>query len=298
MQCGGSEGAPALHRCAGSAMSGPDGGSGEGQHVRDVSGARRRCGRHVTGVKSAAVGPVRAGPVRAGPGAVPTWCLDVSIGSAAERVALSGSFLFPAGWPPEHFPKGVVRCILRNGRRARGDRDARGAGRDSDLQTWPPVPAARFPACSTGWTPRQMTVMKKRAPKVSPFAQMLRDKREKLAPDVPLRDFCASRGFDALMISDMEADRRTAPGTYPLLYKLASGYGHQPNDRWTRQLLEAALGIAPPQPKRSSASSASRARSDGGASVSGRVRATKQGARGAPASRSRSSRTAGSRSRG
>src|SRR5687768_9616079 len=94
-----------------------------------------------------------------------------------------------------------------------------------------------------------MTVMKKRAPKVSPFAQMLRDKREKLAPDTPLRDFCASRGFDAPMIADMEADRRTAPGTYAGLYKLAGGYGHEPHDRWTRQLLDAALGIAPPRPK-------------------------------------------------
>ncbi len=95
-----------------------------------------------------------------------------------------------------------------------------------------------------------MTVTKKRAPKVSPFAQMLRDKREKLAPDVSLRDFCASRGFDALMIADMEADRRTAPGTYPLLYKLASGYGHQPTDRWTKQLLDAALGIVSAKPER------------------------------------------------
>ena len=90
-----------------------------------------------------------------------------------------------------------------------------------------------------------MTTIKKRVPKLSAFAQMLRDKREKLAPETPLRDFCAARGFDAPMISDMEADRRTAPGTYSALYKLASGYGHEPDDRWTRQLLDAAVGIAP-----------------------------------------------------
>jgi hypothetical protein len=96
--------------------------------------------------------------------------------------------------------------------------------------------------------------MKKRAPKVSAFAQMLRDKREKLAPETPLRDFCAARGFDAPMISDMEADRRTAPGTYAALYKLASGYGHEPGDRWTRQLLDAAVGIAPARVKRAAAS--------------------------------------------
>lgn len=98
-----------------------------------------------------------------------------------------------------------------------------------------------------------MATTKNRAPKLSAFAQMLRDKREKLAPDTPLRDFCARRGFDAPMIADMEADRRTAPGTYAGLYKLASGYGHQPDDRWTRQLLDAAVGIAPTPPKRAPA---------------------------------------------
>jgi hypothetical protein len=55
------------------------------------------------------------------------------------------------------------------------------------------------------------------------------------------------------MISDMEADRRTAPGTYALLYKLASGYGHEPNDRWTKQLLEAALGKSPTPPAKRAA---------------------------------------------
>jgi hypothetical protein len=94
-----------------------------------------------------------------------------------------------------------------------------------------------------------MTTTKKQTPKLSAFAQMLRDKREKLAPDTPLRDFCATRGFDAPMIADMEADRRTAPGTYAALYKLAGGYGHEPHDRWTKQLLDAAVGIAPVRPK-------------------------------------------------
>src|SRR5688500_17160877 len=51
------------------------------------------------------------------------------------------------------------------------------------------------------------------------------------------------------MIADMEADRRPAPGTYAALYKLAGGYGHEPHDRWTKQLLDAAVGIAPPRPK-------------------------------------------------
>ena len=97
-----------------------------------------------------------------------------------------------------------------------------------------------------------MTTMKKPMSKVSAFAQMLRDKREKLAPETTLRDFCAARGFDAPMISDMEADRRTAPGTYAALYKLASGYGHEPGDRWTKQLLDAAVGIAPTRVKTAS----------------------------------------------
>jgi hypothetical protein len=110
-----------------------------------------------------------------------------------------------------------------------------------------------------------MRTTKKPAPKLSAFAQMLRDKREKLAPDIPLREFCAARGFDAPLIADMEADRRTAPGTYAALYKLAGGYGHEPNDRWTKQLLDAAVGIAPPRPKvattvRRSPSTVSRAR--------------------------------------
>ena len=90
-----------------------------------------------------------------------------------------------------------------------------------------------------------MPTMKKGMPKLSPFAQMLRDKREKLAPNDTLREFCATRGFDAPLIDGMERDRRTAPGTYGALYKLASGYGHGPTDRWTVQLLEAALGKAP-----------------------------------------------------
>ena len=94
-----------------------------------------------------------------------------------------------------------------------------------------------------------MTTTKKGASKLSPFAQMLRDKREKLAPNVTLREFCAGRGFDAPLIDGMERDRRTAPGTYGGLYKLASGYGHGPTDRWTVQLLEAALGRAPVQAK-------------------------------------------------
>ncbi len=96
-----------------------------------------------------------------------------------------------------------------------------------------------------------MSTTRNRTPKVSAFAQMLREKREKLAPDTPLRDFCAKRGFEAPMIADMEADRRAAPGTYTALYKLASGYGHGPDDRWTKQLLDAAVGKAPaPTPKR------------------------------------------------
>ena len=95
-----------------------------------------------------------------------------------------------------------------------------------------------------------MSTIRNRTPKLSPFAQMLRDKREKLAPETPLREFCAARGFEAPMIADMESDRRTAPGTYAALYRLASGYGHQPDDRWTKQLLEAAVGKAPPPPSK------------------------------------------------
>ena len=110
-----------------------------------------------------------------------------------------------------------------------------------------------------------MTTTKKGTAKVSPFAQMLRAKREKLAPDTPLRDFCAARGFDVPMICDMEADRRTAPGTYAALYKLANGYGHEPGDRWTKQLLDAAVGITPvlvkrPPPTRREGGATSRAR--------------------------------------
>jgi hypothetical protein len=86
----------------------------------------------------------------------------------------------------------------------------------------------------------------------SAFATMLREKREKLSPGANLREFCAARGLDVEMIAEMERDRRTAPGTYGALYKLASGYGHGPTDRWTKQLLEAALGIAPPPPRRAS----------------------------------------------
>ena len=108
-----------------------------------------------------------------------------------------------------------------------------------------------------------MATMKNRATKVSAFAQMLRDKREKLAPNIPLRDFCARRGIDAPMIADMETDRRTAPGTYAALYKLASGYGHQPDDRWTKQLLDAAVGKAPSPPKRAATPSRARARDSG-----------------------------------
>ncbi len=89
--------------------------------------------------------------------------------------------------------------------------------------------------------------MKKGMPKPSPFAQMLRGKREKLAPLATLREFCTARGFDVPVIDGMERDRRTAPGTFSALYKLASGYGHAPNDRWTMQLLDAALGKAPPK---------------------------------------------------
>ena len=92
-----------------------------------------------------------------------------------------------------------------------------------------------------------MPTMKKGLPKVSPFAQMLRDKREKLAPNATLREFCSARGLEAALIEGMEHDRRTAPGTYGALYKLASGYGHGPTDRWTVALLDAALGKAPVQ---------------------------------------------------
>src|SRR5688572_6678932 len=113
--------------------------------------------------------------------------------------------------------------------------------------------------CSQGCDPRTlsaapdrpspMTTLKKGMPKVSPFAQMLREKREKLAPGATLREFCAARGFEAPVIDGMERDRRTAPGTYSALYKLASGYGHAPTDRWTAQLLDAALGRAPVAPR-------------------------------------------------
>ena len=90
-----------------------------------------------------------------------------------------------------------------------------------------------------------MPMPKKGIPKLSPFAQMLRDKREKLAPHATLREFCATRGLETSLIEGMEHDRRTAPGTYGALYKLASGYGHGPTDRWTIELLDAALGKAP-----------------------------------------------------
>ncbi len=84
--------------------------------------------------------------------------------------------------------------------------------------------------------------------RTTPFAQMLRAKRAKLAPYATLRDFCAARGLVARVIDGMERDRRTAPGTFSALYKLASGYGHGPHDRWTMQLLDAALGKAPAKP--------------------------------------------------
>jgi hypothetical protein len=95
-----------------------------------------------------------------------------------------------------------------------------------------------------------MTTTKNRMPRLSAFAQMLREKREKLAPEVPLKEFCAARGLEVPLISDMESDRRTAPGTYAALYKLASGYGHGPDDRWTKKLLDAAVGKAPEPPRR------------------------------------------------
>ena len=94
-----------------------------------------------------------------------------------------------------------------------------------------------------------MAIVKNRAPKLSAFAQMLRDKREKLAPDATLREFCAARGLESAVIDEMEHDRRTAPGTYGGLYKLAGGYGHKPDDRWTRALLDAALGKIPVRPR-------------------------------------------------
>ena len=94
-----------------------------------------------------------------------------------------------------------------------------------------------------------MPTMKKGTPKLSPFAQMLRAKREKLAPGATLKEFCTARKLEAPLIDGMEHDRRTAPGTYGALYKLASGYGHGPNDRWTLELLDAALGKAPGRPK-------------------------------------------------
>lgn len=98
-----------------------------------------------------------------------------------------------------------------------------------------------------------MPMMKKGIPKLSPFAQMLRDKREKLAPHATLREFCAARGLEPSFIEGMEHDRRTAPGTYGALYKLASGYGHGPTDRWTLDLLDAALGKAPARPTKPAA---------------------------------------------
>ena len=141
-----------------------------------------------------------------------------------------------------------------------------------------------------------MTTTKKGTAKVSAFAQMLRDKREKLAPETPLRDFCAARGFDVPMISDMEADRRTAPGTYAALYKLANGYGHEPGDRWTKQLLDAAVGITPVPVK-----SASPTRRGGSATSRARhrsVRRSMEPSRRPSASRSRPGRDGGSRLRG
>jgi hypothetical protein len=115
-----------------------------------------------------------------------------------------------------------------------------------------------------------MTTTKHRTLRVSAFAQMLRDKREKLAPEMPLKEFCAARGFEAPMISDMESDRRTAPGTYAALYKLASGYGHGPDDRWTRQLLDAAVGKLPEPPKRTPLANTARTPSRRGPMGAGR----------------------------
>ena len=128
-----------------------------------------------------------------------------------------------------------------------------------------------------------MPPMKKGMAKLSPFAQMLRDKREKLAPNATLREFCAARGFEAPMIDGMERDRRTAPGTYGALYKLASGYGHGPNDRWTLALLDAALGkpSAAPRPVKAPARSADR----GSAGVG---RSTRQASKSGRAARARS----------
>src|SRR5687767_1503566 len=40
-----------------------------------------------------------------------------------------------------------------------------------------------------------MSTMKKGMPRLSPFARMLRDKREKLDPHATLREFCAARGL-------------------------------------------------------------------------------------------------------
>ena len=94
-----------------------------------------------------------------------------------------------------------------------------------------------------------MPPIKKGPPRPSPFAQMLRAKREKLAPNATLREFCSARGLEAPLIDGMERDRRTAPGTYGALHKLASAYGHGPNDRWTVALLDAALGKAPVAPR-------------------------------------------------
>jgi hypothetical protein len=141
-------------------------------------------------------------------------------------------------------------------------------------------------------TESTVTTTKKRVPKLSPFAQMLRDKRESLAAGVPLRDFCASRGFDLSMISDMEADRRTAPGTYPLLYKLAGGYGHRPTDRWTKLLLDAAIGLAPAQPKRATPAPGGR----GATTRTSAPRQSNEPARRPASSGSRSGRTGPSRS--
>ena len=127
-----------------------------------------------------------------------------------------------------------------------------------------------------------MATVKNRAAKLSAFAQMLRDKREKLAPDTPFRDFCAKRGFDAPTIADMEADRRTAPGTYAALYKLASGYGHQPDDRWTTPLLDAAVGKAPTRTSPASAAPRGPARSSAMAKRDGRSNGSRNSAPGSP----------------
>ena len=111
-----------------------------------------------------------------------------------------------------------------------------------------------------------MPPIRKGSPKPSPFAQMLRDKREKLAPNATLREFCSARGLEAPLIDGMERDRRTAPGTYGALHKLASAYGHGPDDRWTAALLDAALGKAPvaPRPQKATRSGSSGGQTRGG----------------------------------